>query len=334
MQINHHINAQSMNKKKPWIPAKHSKGRRAKHHNYRMPGIYLITIVTKNRFPLLGRLVTDTIPYIEFTPLGKTIAYNEIPRIQYIYPMVEVYRYCIMPDHIHLIIRVNAELPKKSHLGKIIGGFKQGCNHVFWNNVQNDGQSIFEPRYNDRILYKYEMLGTWKKYLRDNPRRLAVKRAHPELFRAVYNMEIAGYRCQIYGNRYLLENPDKVAVIVHNDDDDEVYKKKIREWLSCGERGGVIIGTAISVRERWVMNEAFIRGYSVIQLCQQGFDSFYKPKGVKFDACAQGQLLLVSPWDYNPNQPKLTRIQCQYLNRMGEAIVAAGQSSAPEARRQ
>lgn len=312
-----------MCKKKPWIPAKHSKSRRAPHHNYRKPGIYLVTVVTKNRFPYFGRLITNPKPYIEFTPLGQSIAFNEIPRIQYTYPMVEVYRFCIMPDHIHMIIRINSEFPDKSHLGKIIAGFKQGCNHVFWNTVQNDGQSIFERKYNDRILYKYEMLANWKKYLRDNPRRLAVKRANPNLFRAVYDMNISGYKCQIFGNRYLLDNPDKAAVIVHSADDDEIYKRKIREWLNCGERGGVLIGTAISVRERWVMNEAFIRGYPVIQLCQQGFHDYYKPSGVKFDACANGQLLLISPWDYDPCQPKITRKQCQYLNEIAEALTTA-----------
>lgn len=42
--------------------------------------------------------------------LGIAIAKEEIPKIHKYYPQVEVWRVCIMPDHIHLIVRVKEDL--------------------------------------------------------------------------------------------------------------------------------------------------------------------------------------------------------------------------------
>lgn len=47
--------------------------------------------------------------------------------------MVEVWQpFCLMPDHIHMIIRVNESLPPKKHLGHIIAGFKGGISRAWW----------------------------------------------------------------------------------------------------------------------------------------------------------------------------------------------------------
>ena len=47
------------------------------------------------------------------------------------------------------------------------------------------------------------------------------------------------------------------------------------------------------------MNDAIAAGHSVIQLTDKGFEERFKPKGVKFELCAQGRLLLLAPWPDN-----------------------------------
>ena len=42
-----------------------------------------------------------------------------------------------------------------------------------------------------------------------------VKRMNPGLFTVMQNKEVAGRRCQMVGNCFLLDIPDKVAVVVH-----------------------------------------------------------------------------------------------------------------------
>ena len=68
--------------------------------------------------PLLGRLAGQVdarpgdgdAPKVMLSELGAAIAKEEIPKIHKYYPQVEVWRVCIMPDHIHLIVRVKEDL--------------------------------------------------------------------------------------------------------------------------------------------------------------------------------------------------------------------------------
>ena len=68
--------------------------------------------------PLLGKLWgrvdarpgDGDAPKVMLSELGIAIAKEEIPKIHKYYPQVEVWRVCIMPDHIHLIVRVKEDL--------------------------------------------------------------------------------------------------------------------------------------------------------------------------------------------------------------------------------
>ena len=67
-----------------------------------------------------------------------------------------------MPDHIHMILRINGTLPDNAHLGVVIRGFKAGCTKAYRALTGNDG-SLFEEGYNDRILTEDGQLDRWKK---------------------------------------------------------------------------------------------------------------------------------------------------------------------------
>ncbi|MBQ8936873.1 MAG: DUF418 domain-containing protein [Bacteroidaceae bacterium] len=38
----------------------------------------------------------------------------------------------MMPDHIHLLLRVNGPMPEGKHLGIVVRGFKTGCSRAWW----------------------------------------------------------------------------------------------------------------------------------------------------------------------------------------------------------
>ena len=75
---------------------------------------------------------------------------------------------------------------------------------------------LFEPGYNDQILLEEGQLDNWLHYLEDNPRRLAIKRLHPDYFTTMHYKGIAAWHCQLVGNSFLLDIPDMAAVIVHS----------------------------------------------------------------------------------------------------------------------
>lgn len=331
---------------------KHSMKRRSLWHDYHRKGTYMLTLVVADRKPLLGKIVGDCAEnaHVELTALDKAIKEVEIRKIPQFYPMVRVWKLCIMPDHVHLILRVNEDMPNGKTIGSVVRGFKTGCSRAWWSiedrescgdlrkSQGNCGQAsaptvtvfsafpetkrpvLFEAGYNDKILLRDGQLENWKHYLDDNPRRLMMKRQNPQLFTVLHNMTIANHKCQIVGNRFLLDIPDKVAVIVHRRYSDIENARLREEWLSCGERGGVLVSAAISQKEKEVLREAMNRGYRIILLRENGFPDFYKPSGESFDACSRGLLLQVSPWEYHMDRKLITRAQCLELNSMAEMI--------------
>ena len=83
-----------------------------------------------------------------------------------------------------------------------------------------------------------------------------------------------------------------------------------------------MVSAAIAAREKEVMREAMDKGYRIIFVRENGFPSLYKPSGESFDACSEGRLLQVSPWEYHMQRRTLSRGQCLMLNRLVEDIVS------------
>ncbi|MCQ2250264.1 MAG: hypothetical protein MJZ66_04050 [Bacteroidales bacterium] len=337
---------------------KHHDLKRKKWHDYGKRGIYMLTVNIdgkgdsnrKERHTLLGTLAgkydapkgTPDYPHIVLSEFGKIVRDIIIPKIHKYNPNVQIWKTCIMPDHIHLIVCVETDFEGKRNLGTVVSGFKGGCSRAYYQiqeglpatgeNDDKDSGALrqrnpklvpqFEEGYNDRILSGRGQLKNWQNYLSDNPRRLAVKRAHRNFFTVVNNFNVLDMDCQIIGNRFLLDIPNKVAVIVHRKDTNDEFQCKKQEWLDCGEAGGVIVSAAISPREKEVMHEAIERGYCIIYLKVNGFPNLYKPCKRDFDICAEGRLLEICPFGYNPfyNNQDL-RKRCLKLNKLAEDIV-------------
>lgn len=119
---------------------KHNGHRRAFFHNYNRPGLYMITLVTEGRKRLFGCIEgctrgkrgTADYPHLQCSVLGALILNEEVKKISQFYPMVEVWKVALMPDHIHLLVNVKAKLPEGKHLGNIVRGFKTGCTRAWW----------------------------------------------------------------------------------------------------------------------------------------------------------------------------------------------------------
>ena len=125
---------------------KHNGHRRAPWHNYNLPGIYMLTLVTNQRRRVFGTIEgrsraakgTPEYPHLQLSPLGKKVMEEEVRKIQKYYPMVEVWKATLMPDHIHLLVCVREPLPEGKHLGLVVSGFKAGCTQAWWREGTNE----------------------------------------------------------------------------------------------------------------------------------------------------------------------------------------------------
>ena len=182
----------------PRKPVKHHMGRRCFNWDYTSRCIYMITITLADRSrPILGRLVCEGEEWrVEPSEIGRIIeeCWREIP-VQW--PGVEVICNQLMPDHFHGIIFVKE--PQKKPLGNIIGSFKSKTSSRAWEvlcRTQAEycatarAPGLWAPGFVDLILFREGQLAKMMAYIRENPRRLGIKRAHSELFRVVRDLVV------------------------------------------------------------------------------------------------------------------------------------------------
>ncbi len=89
-------------------------------YDYSSNGAYFITICTKERAPIFGNIVVGVAtfggPRITLSPYGQ-IAERYINSINKAYRGVIVPIYCIMPNHVHFIVMIDAEDAGATRLG-------------------------------------------------------------------------------------------------------------------------------------------------------------------------------------------------------------------------
>ena len=314
--------------------------RRDDCHDYQERRMYMITIEVTGRQPLLGTLrgtasalpgSTDA-PRLEPSELGRAVE-REWWGISRYYPQIEVKALQLMPDHLHGILFVRERLPV--HLGHVIRGFKTGCNKKLRElqaagvvaaqpqpaeKERREGTGLFVQGYNDLILRSYEELQRWRHYLQDNPRRLLLKREHPEWLYPFFGLHVKGYVLNGIGNRSLLQGTRRVNVRISRRTTEAELERSVKQYLEAAEKGYVLVSPSISPGEKEVMRAAFDRGFPTIAIVPKGFSPLSKPKGEQFDACAAGRLLLLSNHDYSNEQVVLTKPLCEEMNLIALTI--------------
>ena len=181
-------------------------------------------------------------------------------------------------------------------------------------------QPLFAKGYNDLILRSFEEMKRWKDYLRDNPRRLMMKRARPEWLRPFFGLHIGSHSYSGIGNRSLLAATKRMAVRISRRRSDSEIAAETVHYLDAARQGTVLVSPAISPGEKRVMRAAFDAGLPTIVIMENGFTPLSKPHGEQFDACARGQLLMLSPWEHHNEKKKITAEQCQQMNLMALEI--------------
>ena len=357
-------------------------GRRLPDFDYSQRRIYEITIVLEDRRPILGRLVKrgEGDWAVEPTEIGGIVlaCWREITVR---WPQVELIEDQLMPEHFHGVLFVKEQLPTGKSLGNIIGSFKSRSTSEVGkylaarggepgnpaargggpgnlaargegpNRGLGSARGRVRPRfwadgYVDSILFGKGQLARMIHYLRDNPRRLGVKREHPELFKVTRELKIEGIgRFSAIGNHFLLTRSAfhqvqvsrrffayardargnllkdaPPAAATHE------FEEKLAAALAAGKGGAVLVSPCISQGEREIARRAFAAGYRVITLANKGFSPLYKPGGRLFESCAAGNLLMLAPagWPYQPAEKPMTRIDALVLNRIAQLIAGDG----------
>ena len=179
---------------------------------------------------------------------------------------------------------------------------------------------LFAKGYNDLILRSYDELAVWENYLRDNPRRLLMKRARPDWLRPFFGLQIGSQTYSGIGNRQLLAAPKRMAVRVSRRLSDSEIAAETARYLEAARQGAVLVSPAISPGEKHVMRAAFDANLPTIVIMENGFTPLSKPQGEQFDACARGRLLMLAPWEHHNEMKKITSEHCRQMNHLAMEI--------------
>lgn len=323
---------------------KHNGHRRAFFHNYSRPGLYMITLVTEGRKRLFGsiegcargKIGTADYPHLQYSLLGALILNEEVKKIPQFYPMVEVWKVALMPDHIHLLINVKARLPEGKHLGNVVRGFKTGCTRAWWKLEDEkpsgnalgtvvDGKPggnalgadtvpeasssglrplLFQAGYHDRIIMADGTLENICRYMNENPFRAKLREECPNLMQRQLHLWIQGREYAAFGNLFLLKYPEKEQVFFHRKNEKGTpthltpeYAQEKAKLLQHAEQGAVLVTPGISEGEKQVVQVALTEHLPLIILQKGPITEYWKPSQGRFYACAAGRLLILAPWN-------------------------------------
>ena len=150
-------------------------------YDYSQTGYYYVTICTKNRECIFGKIQNTKYvgaglapARIKLTKIGQIIDTNwrNIPNQ---YDNIQIDEYTIMPNHIHgiLIKRATARVAPTSSLGQIIGSFKSKCVIDYLKCIQknnlNKFAKIWQRSFYDHVIRNEISLHKTREYIIGNP---------------------------------------------------------------------------------------------------------------------------------------------------------------------
>lgn len=294
-------------------------------------GTYHITLVVSDRQPLLGTLVIpENDPAkaeIIRSPLGEDIVRCIFSIPQY-HKEIAIWQFCLMPDHLHLILHVTQEMPVG--IRSVVWGFWQACKKTGIVHTQTD--TLFHEKTYIRVLSRRHQLQTMIEYVRLNPQRLATKRIFPDYFRVQHDVEIAEHTFDAVGNAALLLNEKRATIHVRKewvqDTEQHQLTQPLRDYMNgcviAARQGTLMVSPFISPKEKNVLDVLLREKHAVIYIVDNGFREYYKPAGNLFKACAEGRLLLLSPTRHNSEKKHISRADCVALNALADEICHSG----------
>ena len=288
------------------------KGKRCYGHDYRLPGVYMITIsaslgtmplstlrqredgTVTTAFTKYGARVAAELRKLTLTRLDGDLLFRAVP-------------YVIMPDHLHIMLRVLKPLPL--HLESYIYSFIDNCNRAYTNmraydrrKLQADSNSDSEPGeakpqlfadgFHDLIGFTTKMERNMTAYVLNNPLRLWQRRQYPDMHK-VCVMTDGSFRLFTQGNRDLLSYPERYALRVSRRLTGKELEEYLEPYYARAARGAVIISPFISPGEKRALDEFLSMGGRVIKVETRRLIDGDKPGIALAEALAEGRMLRV-----------------------------------------
>ena len=148
---------------------------RMKGYDYSTSGAYFITVCAVNREKIFwsdrrGELCSPA--NVPVSDIG-TIVDNEIQKLNTVYDSVCVDKYCIMPDHIHMILTIDTDENGRTQfaptISRVIKQFKGSI-------TKQIGRPIWQKSFYDHGIRNQQDYDEIWQYIENNPLKYALNR--------------------------------------------------------------------------------------------------------------------------------------------------------------
>ena len=170
-------------------------------------------------------------------------------------------------------------------------------------------EPLWDDSYDDTICYRKGQLENIIRYVQDNPRRAVLRAMQPDFFLRIQHITIADIDFAAYGNLFLLRRPWKEQVFCHRwqmDGDKRDYSTPYEttdefrylreEWLNAAIDGAVLVTPGISKGEQQLVKDCVEQELPLIHLQKEPMAQGWHPEYRRYELCATGKLLILSPW--------------------------------------
>jgi len=126
--------------------------------------------------------------------------------------------------------------------------------------------------------------------------------------------------CDSYGNCEMLNCP--ILPVVCHRKDTLLHSHQLQRCMEKAAEGTVLVSARIAKGEQRIMDDVIAQSYPVTLIADNGFPDIYHPSEVRIQMCAEGHLLLVSPWQYHyrGSDEMITVAECKTMNCIAQAI--------------
>ena len=287
--------------------------------DYKQPFFYMVTIKRRKGLPAFSVLQNGIIKKNAITQAFLEVIKN-FHRIWYCIEPINYF--IIMPDHLHLIIKIR-DIENRVSLRLIVRQLIKALERAFVANVpaQFCNVQVFESDWHDWIVMKEGQLAAFRRYIKENPIRTWTRQQNRAFFTCLRDIVFMNRTWHAYGNPALLGLP-----VLEPFQCSRSWSPAGTEWEQALARaahigpGGAGVGTFMSPCEKACGNAIFRAGGSFIVLHPEGFAPRWHPTRNKEVLCAEGRMLFLSLYD--PSNAKLDR-RTLYLrcHEMGDIIM-------------
>lgn len=299
--------------------------KRAFAHNYHAPFIYHIILSKNNSFSKFGTVKGDArIPYgmpgcaeIDENEFGHIIS-KSIIGLPKKFPIIQIYQFQVMPDHVHILLRVKdwSKYHLDFYIGQLTEFIARNCSRIIGKPLSTS--SIFEDGYCDKPLLLGISLDGWFRYIQLNPHRLAMRLQYPVFFQRMRNLKIGDKSYDAYGNLFFISNPDKSAIKISRSFTPQKIEALKNTWLLETQKGVVMVSPFISQKEKEIRKMIEMENGKIILIVHEIFPERFRPSSHNFELCSKGKLLIIS-LGY-PLKTPLSREICNEMNSLANKI--------------